>query len=85
MIGGAQELILEQVWNQRFGQHSTPVGGGNAPIRCLLTANKNNEEEEEAAEEDGALKMAESEEEVDVLVQRVVKDIANAFKKNPSM
>lgn len=56
MIGGAQELIREQVWNQRFGQHSTPVGGGNAPIRCLLTANKNNEEEEEAAEEDGALK-----------------------------
>lgn len=85
MIGGAQELIREQVWNQRFGQRSTPVGGGNAPIRCLLTANKNNEEEEEAAEEDGALKMAESEEEVDVLVQRVVKDIANAFKKNPSM
>lgn len=40
MIGGAQELIREQVWNQRFGQHSTPVGGGNAPIRCLLTANK---------------------------------------------
>ncbi|KAL3976418.1 hypothetical protein ACER0C_022304 [Sarotherodon galilaeus] len=29
--------------------------------------------------------MAESEEEVDVLVQRVVKDIANAFKKNPSI
>uniref|UniRef100_A0A8D3B427 Protein prenyltransferase alpha subunit repeat containing 1 n=1 Tax=Scophthalmus maximus TaxID=52904 RepID=A0A8D3B427_SCOMX len=29
--------------------------------------------------------MAESEEEVDVLVQRVVKDIANAFKRNPSM
>uniref|UniRef100_A0A8D3B3X7 Protein prenyltransferase alpha subunit repeat containing 1 n=1 Tax=Scophthalmus maximus TaxID=52904 RepID=A0A8D3B3X7_SCOMX len=29
--------------------------------------------------------MAESEEEVDVLVQRVVKDIANAFKRNPSI
>jgi len=29
--------------------------------------------------------MAESEEEVDVLVQRVVKDITNAFKKNPNM
>ncbi|XP_030581452.1 protein prenyltransferase alpha subunit repeat-containing protein 1 isoform X2 [Archocentrus centrarchus] len=29
--------------------------------------------------------MAESEEEVDVLVQRVVKDITNAFKKNPSI
>lgn len=29
--------------------------------------------------------MAESEEEVDVLVQRVVKDITNAFKRNPSM
>ncbi len=32
-----------------------------------------------------ALKMAESEEEVDVLVQRVVKDINNAFKRNPNM
>lgn len=31
------------------------------------------------------LKMAESEEEVDVLVQRVVKDITNAFKRNPDM
>lgn len=30
-------------------------------------------------------KMAESEEEVDVLVQRVVKDISNAFKRNPNM
>ncbi|XP_048847959.1 protein prenyltransferase alpha subunit repeat-containing protein 1 [Brienomyrus brachyistius] len=30
-------------------------------------------------------KMAESEEEVDVLVQRVVKDINNAFKKNPNI
>lgn len=30
-------------------------------------------------------KMAESEEEVDVLVQRVVKDIINAFKRNPNM
>ncbi|KAM7417004.1 hypothetical protein PAMA_018876 [Pampus argenteus] len=29
--------------------------------------------------------MAESEEEVDVLVQRVVKDITNAFKKNPNI
>jgi len=29
--------------------------------------------------------MAESEEEVDVLVQRVVKDINNAFKRNPNM
>ncbi|XP_064209293.1 protein prenyltransferase alpha subunit repeat-containing protein 1 [Anguilla rostrata] len=29
--------------------------------------------------------MAESEEEVDVLVQRVVKDINNAFKKNPNI
>lgn len=29
--------------------------------------------------------MAESEEEVDVLVQRVVKDITNAFKRNPGM
>uniref|UniRef100_UPI0037E75C6B protein prenyltransferase alpha subunit repeat-containing protein 1 n=1 Tax=Semicossyphus pulcher TaxID=241346 RepID=UPI0037E75C6B len=29
--------------------------------------------------------MAESEEEVDVLVQRVVKDITNAFKRNPSI
>ncbi|KTG36769.1 hypothetical protein cypCar_00009232 [Cyprinus carpio] len=29
--------------------------------------------------------MAESEEEVDVLVQRVVKDINNAFKRNPSI
>uniref|UniRef100_A0A3B5AR55 Protein prenyltransferase alpha subunit repeat containing 1 n=1 Tax=Stegastes partitus TaxID=144197 RepID=A0A3B5AR55_9TELE len=29
--------------------------------------------------------MAESEEEVDVLVQRVVKDIANAFKRNPNI
>ncbi|XP_029367166.1 protein prenyltransferase alpha subunit repeat-containing protein 1 isoform X4 [Echeneis naucrates] len=29
--------------------------------------------------------MAESEEEVDVLVQRVVKDITNAFKRNPNM
>lgn len=29
--------------------------------------------------------MAELEEEVDVLVQRVVKDINNAFKRNPSM
>lgn len=33
----------------------------------------------------GALKMAESEEEVNVLVQRVVKDITNAFKRNPNM
>lgn len=33
----------------------------------------------------GAMKMAESEEEVDVLVQRVVKDITNAFKRNPNM
>lgn len=33
----------------------------------------------------GAIKMAESEEEVDVLVQRVVKDITNAFKRNPNM
>lgn len=33
----------------------------------------------------GGSKMAESEEEVDVLVQRVVKDITNAFKKNPNM
>lgn len=31
------------------------------------------------------LKMAESEEEVDVLVQRVMKDINNAFKRNPNM
>lgn len=31
------------------------------------------------------LKMAESEEEVDVLVQRVVKDITNAFKRNPDI
>lgn len=30
-------------------------------------------------------KMAECEEEVDVLVQRVVKDISNAFKRNPNM
>ncbi|XP_067886680.1 protein prenyltransferase alpha subunit repeat-containing protein 1 [Heterodontus francisci] len=30
-------------------------------------------------------KMAESEEEVDVLVQRVVKDIANAFRRNPNI
>ncbi|XP_078070149.1 protein prenyltransferase alpha subunit repeat-containing protein 1 [Mustelus asterias] len=30
-------------------------------------------------------KMAESEEEVDVLVQRVVKDIANAFRRNPDI
>lgn len=29
--------------------------------------------------------MAESEEEVDVLVQRVVKDITNALKRNPNM
>lgn len=29
--------------------------------------------------------MAELEEEVDVLVQRVVKDINNAFKRNPNM
>ncbi|XP_003974803.1 protein prenyltransferase alpha subunit repeat-containing protein 1 [Takifugu rubripes] len=29
--------------------------------------------------------MAESEEEVDVLVQRVVKDISNAFKRNPNI
>lgn len=33
----------------------------------------------------GDQKMAESEEEVDVLVQRVVKDITNAFKRNPNM
>lgn len=33
----------------------------------------------------GAVKMAESEEEVDVLVQRVVKDITNALKRNPNM
>lgn len=33
----------------------------------------------------GAPKMAESGEEVDVLVQRVVKDITNAFKRNPNM
>ncbi|XP_052413170.1 protein prenyltransferase alpha subunit repeat-containing protein 1 [Carassius gibelio] len=31
------------------------------------------------------MKMAESEEEVDVLVQRVVKDINNAFKRNPNI
>uniref|UniRef100_H3DNE0 Protein prenyltransferase alpha subunit repeat containing 1 n=1 Tax=Tetraodon nigroviridis TaxID=99883 RepID=H3DNE0_TETNG len=30
-------------------------------------------------------KMADSEEEVDVLVQRVVKDISNAFKRNPNI
>lgn len=29
--------------------------------------------------------MAESVEEVEVLVQRVVKDIRNAFKRNPNM
>ncbi|KAM3849990.1 protein prenyltransferase alpha subunit repeat-containing protein 1 [Diretmus argenteus] len=33
----------------------------------------------------GAPKMAESEEEVNVLVQRVVKDITNAFKRNPNI
>lgn len=33
----------------------------------------------------GGVKMAESEEEVDVLVQRVVKDITNALKRNPNM
>lgn len=33
----------------------------------------------------GAKNMAESEEELDVLVQRVVKDITNAFKRNPNM
>nr|XP_020454998.1 protein prenyltransferase alpha subunit repeat-containing protein 1 isoform X2 [Monopterus albus] len=33
----------------------------------------------------GTLKMAESKEEVDVLVMRVVKDITNAFKRNPNI
>lgn len=57
--------------------------GETAHARVLLGIP--DEVESLAADVTSTLKMAESEEEVDVLVQRVVKDITNAFKRNPGM
>ncbi len=40
--------------------HSIPVGGGNAPIRCLPTANKTKEEEEISVDSPGLEQVTEN-------------------------